>query len=264
MKIVGFGQTEEKMNSNNAIRSTNETAKVRSLVSISFESCSRALTYYNDQYDLKEGDRVFVSGEKEGEVGVVKSVTTKFRIRASEYQKVVSIAQTPIHGSYHPFADKMLSYDSNALAPDEFRKWILPPEDVCEMNDDIIVGDGYVIPLDEPGAAEDLDNPKVLDRAIEYCKEGAIGYVTIRDGIGKAFVEGTKWYEVDFELRNGYITEAYCGCPYPGLCKHLLAVAITLSIMSKKGDLDLNRDVTLIDATRFWKMIQHMGQSVTI
>lgn len=122
---------------------------------------------------LKAGDRVFVTGKLEGEVGIVESVTTKFRIRLSDFQKVVSLAQTPINGTYLPRRNMMLSYDADALSPEDFRQWILPPqEEPGEGEDEVIFGDGYEIPLNDLSAAEGFDG-KILDRAIGYCSEGS-------------------------------------------------------------------------------------------
>jgi hypothetical protein len=112
---------------------------VKSLVRIRFETFDRELTYFNDLFDLKEGDRVFVSGKLAGKVGYITSVTTKFRIRLSDYERVIAVAQTPVHGSYVPVMDKMLSYDSVALSPEEFRTWFLPPEEEIKDGDDEII-----------------------------------------------------------------------------------------------------------------------------
>ena len=108
------------------------------------------------------------------------------------------------------------------------------------------------------------ETPEVIDRALEYCRTGKIGYVSVRNGIGRAFVQGAKWYELEFRIRNNAIEEAYCSCPFPGLCKHLLAVAIMLSVISRNGDIDLDRDFVLIDKNRFFEMIKHNGQTINL
>ena len=265
MRIVGFGQEDPKPEvSKQNMTVPMDMSPVRSLVSINFERMNKALTYYNDRFDLKAGDRVFVTGKLEGEVGIVESVTTKFRIRLSDFQKVVSLAQTPINGTYLPRRNMMLSYDADALSPEDFRQWILPPqEEPGEVEDEVIFGDGYEIPMDDFSAAEGFDG-KVMDRAIGYCSEGKVGYVSVRDGVGTAFVHGSRWYEVDFRLSGNVLKEAYCDCPYPGLCKHLLAVAVMLSAMTGHGDLDIDRDFTMVCADRFWDMLRHLRQGITV
>ena len=52
MRIIGFGQEESKPRENRLDVTVTTDAPVRSLVSISFERMNRALTYYNDQFDL--------------------------------------------------------------------------------------------------------------------------------------------------------------------------------------------------------------------
>lgn len=263
MRIVGFGREETSQEPMQETRTVVTASPVRSLVSISFERMNMPLTYYNDRFDLKPGDRVFVTGKLEGEVGIVESVTTKFRIRLADYQRVISVAQTPVRGSYVPKGNVMLSYDLDALSPEEFRKWILPPPEQADERDEVIFGDGFEVPLDDPGQAEDAD-PAVLDRALEYCRSGKIGYVSVRGGEGKAYVHGSRWYEVDFRLRDNLLQEAYCECPYPGLCKHLLAVGVLLAAMLRHGDIDTGRDFTLLASDRFWNMVRHSGQAVSV
>ena len=265
MRMMGFGREEKKDTPDVLLPFVEEPKEpVKSLVGVRFDCFDKELTYFNDRFDLKEGNRVFVSGKLAGKVGYIISVTTKFKIRLSDFERVIAVAQTPIHGSYVPVMDKMLSYDSSALSPEEFRTWFLPQEEeIKDEDDEIIYGDGYVIPLDDPHKAEGA-TPPVFDRALEYCRTGKIGYVSVKNGIGRAYVAGSEWYELEFTIRNNAIQEAYCSCPYAGLCKHLLAVAIMLSVMAGNGKIDLNRDFVLIDINRFYEMVRHNEQPVTL
>ena len=266
MRMMGFGRDDKMMETPDMPIPAIEEPKapVKSMVRVEFDDAGYKLTYFNDRFDLKRGDRVFVSGKLAGKVGVVCSVTTRFRAKLSDYERVIALAQTPVHGTYKPVADKMLSYDSNALSPDAFRAWVLPPAEPSEDPDDeVFYGDGFEIPLDDPHNAEDVDHA-VFERALEYCRSGKIGYVSVRNGVGRAYVEGNQWYELEFRLRDNRIEEAYCGCPYAGLCKHLLAVAITLSVFAGHGDLDLTREFVLIDTDRFYAMIKQNDQTVTV
>ena len=47
---------------------------VKSLVQVSFPDVHRSYAYYNDAFDLHEGDLVFVSGKLAGKCGSVESV----------------------------------------------------------------------------------------------------------------------------------------------------------------------------------------------
>ncbi len=266
MRVVGFGREETKQEQETVLQngsSTEQIEAVRSLVSVRFDGKDRALTYYNDRFDLKEGDRVFVSGKLEGKPGVIESVTTRFRIRLSDYERVLSLAQTPIAGTYSHKGSMMLSYDPAALPPEEYRKWILPPKDDADSSGEIVFGDGYEIDLKSPGDAEGFD-PDVMERALGYLREDRVGYVSVRSGTGRAYVRGSRWYEVDFFLKNGIISEAYCDCPFPGLCKHLLAVTVLLGALDHHGEIDLEKDFVMIEADQFWNMIRHNDQTVTL
>lgn len=264
MRIVGFGQEDTKKETVPKGHAAEERAAVRSLVSVHFDGEDRERTYYNDRFDLQPGDRVFVSGKQKGKPGTVGSVTTRFRIRLSDYDRVLSVAQAPVHGRFSPRGAMMLSYDPDTLSPEDFRKWVLPPEEKTDgAEDEIVYGEGYEIPLDAPVAAEGFD-PDVLDRAVGYVHEDRIGYVSVRRGVGRAFVRGTRWYETEFVLKNGMITEAYCECPFPGLCKHLLAVTVLLGALNHHGDIDLEKDFTMIEAGLLWNMVCQNDQDITL
>ena len=43
-----------------------------------------ALTYFNALFDLKDGDRVYVDGKLEGQLGHVVDVSYNFKIKISE------------------------------------------------------------------------------------------------------------------------------------------------------------------------------------
>ncbi len=266
--ILGFGIGENPAAERIAVTPKEGRDPVRSLVSVRFIRDGRAFTYYNDKFTLEVGDLVFVSGRLAGQLGVVEKITTRFRINLADYQRVISKASAAVHGTYEPVLDKMVSYDREAMSPEEFRAWILPPAhwdgDGCEdREDEIIIGEGYELNLSELESSDDVD-ADVLDRAADYCRGGKVAYISVRDGIGTAFVDGSSWYEVSFRLRGDAMTEMYCDCPYPGLCKHLLAVALTIRAMVTHGDLDPEADFVAIAAGRFWSMAARTARRVTL
>ncbi len=265
--ILGFGSGEEPGSGNTDIIPGDPVQAVRSLVSVRFIGDGRAFTYYNDKFALEEGDCVFVSGKLAGKPGVVESVSTRFKINLADYQRVISKASSPIHGTYESILDKMVSYDRDALSPDEFRTWVMPPKGWDRKDgdpeDEIIIGDGYELHLPELEAADEV-SPAVLQRAVEYCREGNAAYLCVRDGAGTAFINGTVWYEVNFRLKGDAMTEMYCDCPYPGLCKHLLAAALTVRALVLKGGLRSDEDFVAVDADRFWNMAARTTKKITL
>ena len=104
----------------------------------------------------------------------------------------------------------------------------------------------------------------ILQRAVEYCENGSVAYIAVRDGLGTAFIDGTTWYEINFTLDGNMLREMYCDCPYPGLCKHLVAVALTLREMGKKDSFNFERDFVAFDANRFWTMVARTKRSITL
>ena len=103
-----------------------EETPIRSLVRVRLSGYG-PLTYYNDQFDLRPGDLVYVSGKLEGKIGKVESVSTKFRIRKSDYEKVIRKLDTAIRGDFAPADGFMVSGDPAAISPARFRSWVIPP-----------------------------------------------------------------------------------------------------------------------------------------
>ncbi len=266
--ILGFSIGETPETTAIAVAPKEELYPVRSLVSVRFIRDGRTLTYYNDRFALEPGDRVFVSGKLAGQLGIVESVTTRFRINLADYQRIIAKAGCAIHGTYESIMDKMVSYDRNALSPEEFRSWILPPahwdgDGSDGKEDEIIVGDGYELSLSDLEMNDDV-NGAVLDRALDYCRGGNVAYISVRNGVGTAFVEGTSWYEINFRLIGDTMTELYCDCPYPGLCKHMLAVGMTIRAMVRYGNLDPDAGFVAIGEGRFWSMVTQTTKKITL
>ncbi|MBQ6535323.1 MAG: hypothetical protein IJI40_00885, partial [Firmicutes bacterium] len=65
-------------------------APVRCVAQVHFPSVDKTFPYYNDLFELKPGDAVFVSGKFAGKLGFVTSVTTRFKIDLAYYKKVVA------------------------------------------------------------------------------------------------------------------------------------------------------------------------------
>ena len=63
-----------------------------SVVQVYFESRDRSWTYYNDRFDLHEGDLVYVEGKLEGVRGRVVEVSYNFRIKLADYKRVIAVA----------------------------------------------------------------------------------------------------------------------------------------------------------------------------
>ena len=259
-RMIGFMAHNETKAETPAVPAAVRTnTPVKSLVKIRFDSHSMPLAYYNDRFDLQEGDVVYVSGKLAGEPGVVISVTTKFRIHTSDYERVLALLDLTIHGSFTRVRDKMVSFDEIAITPEQFGCWVTPPEDPKkkkdeeEDEDEVISGEGYTIDINNIEACEDITSV-IAERAVNYCSEGRVRYLCIQNGVGCAYVEGSKWYRVDFRFSEGMMTDIYCDCPYSELCKHEVAVAITLKMLLKQPQFKNAGDFMALDRWLFWQL----------
>ena len=238
---------------------------VKSLVKVRFRESARTLTYYNDRFDLVCGDVVYVSGTMAGQYGVVIEVVTKFRIHTADYERVLKCLDLTIlgTGTYVQTADKMVCCLGAAISPERFEDWITPPIEQKKEKDDtdpdeIVSGDGYSIELSQISNCEDL-RQVILERGAGYYEEGRVKYIALYNGTGTAFVKGTKWYRVDFHYENGIITDLFCDCPYSGLCKHEVAVAMELKMLFKENPtLEKKEFFVAIDHAVFWRLMSRV------
>lgn len=197
---------------------------VKSLVQVYFPERNQTLTYFNDQFDLKRGDFVFVDGKLEGVRGIVREVNKNFKIKVSDYKKVISVADTNVSGKMYMAGSHFVSFDPAVLPYEKIRTWYLPPvkpEDEYETSND-----DTVITLDK------LDDMKVsqaiFERGRDYYIEDRVAYLSIDVGHGRAIVEGEHAYEVEFQYTDGEIRNLICSCPCGYTCKHEVAAMMQL------------------------------------
>ena len=274
--ILGFvaGEESEGLTVPREEKPSAETP-VRSLVKVRFQEDQRVLAYYNDRFDLHEGDLVHVSGKLSDRLGTVISVSTRFKIRLSDYEKITEKITLSMSGRFRSVSEWMVSDDPDALAADAVRAWVKPPRPktrklvqldpkldgvsegwaYVEEEDEVVLGEGFEAELDALEKCEDL-RAAVWDRAVNYLQEGRVKYISLRRGEGTAFVEGTTWYEVNFRYDSGHVTDIYCDCPYPGMCKHETAALLALQLLEKEKDFDPERDFAALDRDWFWELVE--------
>ena len=223
MNPIGFAK--EGVSSRTESRAVERRAAepVPSVVQVYFPSRSRELSYYNDRFDLREGDTVFVDGKLAGERGQVTDVRTSFKIKAADYKKVIAQADVRVEGEFRPLGAHMVTFDRGALPFEQVRTWLLPPEEE---------GEYYVhysdkrMPLGDFGALH-ISND-VRERGQFYFLTDHVRYLSL-DGVeGRAVVEGTRGYAVEFRYEDGQISRLNCSCPCGYHCKHEVAVMLQL------------------------------------
>jgi len=214
------------------------TVPVKSLVQVYFPERNQTLTYFNDQFDLKRGDFVFVDGKLEGIRGIVREVNKNFKIKVADYKKVVSVADTKVSGQMHMAGSHFVSFDAAVLPYEKIRTWYLPP---VKLEDEHETGsDDTVITLDK--LVEMKVSQVVWERGHEYYMDNHVRYISVDDGCGRAIVEGERAYEVEFDFADGEIRNLICSCPCGYTCKHEVAAMMqlkeTLDLIEKhSGDL---------------------------
>lgn len=88
-KISGFGGFGTDKKEALPVPSTKQESITprKSVVQVRFPGKGMSLAYYNDQFDLKIGDLVYVDGKLEGQLGRVTEITYNFKIKIFRVQE---------------------------------------------------------------------------------------------------------------------------------------------------------------------------------
>ena len=122
----GEEQTEiQKMNQERTI------VPRKSVVEVYFPDRQMTLSYFNDQFDLLVNDVVFVDGKLEGLRGIVRSVNYDFKIKLSEYKKVIRVADTTVKGELYITPFRYMAFDRKTLNYKKVSSWF-----ICKNEED--------------------------------------------------------------------------------------------------------------------------------
>ncbi len=201
-----------------------ERSTVHSLVQVYFPERGMAFSYYNDLFDLCCGDIVYVEGKMAGLRGRVVAVSHTFKIRLSDYKRVISLADTDVAGTFHMAGSHFLWFDREQLETERVRNWFKPPE---KMEEYVIGRDGSGFPLDR--MLDELSYEReTLEKGKEIFLKNQVVYLVIDRGEGVAIVQQDEAIEVEFEFRNGMIHNLVCECFEMGICRHKLGALFQL------------------------------------
>lgn len=200
------------------------SAPRRSVVQVRFPGWEKGLAYYNDRFDLKAGDRVYVDGKLEGQLGIVTAVNYNFKIKLSEYKRVIALVNTDVHGKFYMAGSHFVTFDPNVLSPAQAALWFRAPaseEEVYVSGDD-----DFSFPLDD--LQEMGIGSAIAERGHQYYMENRVQYLCLNGTKGYAIVRGSRAYTVEFAYQNGSIFKLVCDCfcSYP--CKHEFAAMLQL------------------------------------
>lgn len=200
------------------------TAPRKSVVQVRFPDRGTTLAYYNDQFDLHCGDIVFVDGKLEGLRGRVVDVNYNFKIKISEYKRVIAVADTEVHGRFYMAGSHFVTFDPTALPSNKVATWYMAPP---KEEDEYVSGtDDFSFRLDDLKGFKASD--AVAERGHEYYMENKVVYICVDGTSGYAIVEGGSPYEVEFTYCDGKISGLICSCFCSYNCKHEFATMLQL------------------------------------
>lgn len=233
-KIGGFAAEYHKENQQEPciVEPQIMTSPKKSVVQVYFGN-GRKLAYYNDQFDLRPGDMVFVEGKMEGQRGRITEVNYNFKIKLSDYKRVIAVVDTTVSGQFLMAGSHFVTFDPETLPLEKVRSWFMPP---AKEEDIIITGND-----DSAFWIEDLSGMQIThviaERGHDYYMENRVRYLCINGTHGYAIVEGNRGYEIEFEFCDGEISNLVCDCPCTYHCKHEFAAMLqlqeTLAIIAK-------------------------------
>lgn len=112
----------------------------KSVVRVHFPARNMNLSYYNDAFDLKCGDIVFVEGKLEGLRGRVVDVAYNFKIKLYDYKRVISVSDTNVQGEFFFAGSHFVTFDRSTLPYEKVIAWFKSPATEDEIfvsgNDD--------------------------------------------------------------------------------------------------------------------------------
>ena len=220
---IGFHGYEEEKKEDLQPLEIGENKPVKSVVQVQFPSQGRSFAYYNDRFDLLVGDIVFVEGKLEGVQGVVTEVSRSFKIKLSDYKRVIAVADTTVKGELYFGGSHLIAFDKNVIPYNKIRGWFLPPE----SDEEVAVGYD-----DESFFYEDIEDfkikPEIADRGFDYYNRNKVVYISVEGTTGKAIIVGSKPYEVSFDYDDGEIRNVTCDCFCSYHCKHVFAMLLQL------------------------------------
>ena len=251
---ISNGNKEQNQNDNNK-----EKRIPTSLVDVLFVN-GQTFCYLCDIDNIKVDDIVEVEGKMEKKLGKVVKVKKSFKVPKFDMKWVVKTVDRTISGDFKLLGDMYLSYNAQ-FSPSVFSNlWTKRKYKESE-----IYGEGELsLNLDKFEKDEMFDDELLLIKGKEIYKNDDVLYIACENGKGKAFVNGSSLYEIDFEIDGlDIITRLECDCPCMDNCKHEVALLYKLRELSKKIDL-LNDKFVVCDKYVFSKILPHAKGNITI
>lgn len=233
----------------------------KSVVQVYFPHRGMGWAYYNDRFDLKVGDYVYVEGKLEGYRGQVTEVNYSFKIKLSDYKKVIAVIDTNVVGDVYLVGSHVVSFDRNALPFSKVRTWYNAPEN----EEDYEVGndDSFSFPLDDLTKMNVAH--AVADCGGRYYANNSVIFIEIDGTKGRAIVEGSENYEIEFNYSEGEISNLKCSCFCSYTCKHEFAAMLqlqeSLKLIADNYETHYTDYFAIISKHEFMKMVMSKKSS---
>ena len=196
----------------------------KSVIEVFFPDRHLTCSYYNDMFDLKRGDIVYVEGKLKGLRGRVVDINYNFKIKLSDYKRVIGVADTDVIGEFHLAGSHFITIDEGALKYEQVATWFKAPDN--EEEEYASSSDDEFFNLNDLSGMN-IKN-EIAERGHEYYIENRVVYIELNHGKGRALVTGNRTYDVEFNYDGEDITGLVCNCYCTGACKHEFAVMLQL------------------------------------
>ena len=256
---IGFAaetEQEDKRTFENVPIQKEPTIIKKSVVDVYFPDRELTCSYYNDMFNLKRGDIVYVEGKLEGKRGRVVDINYSFKIKLSDYKRVIGVADTDVIGEFHLAGSHFITIDESALKYEQISTWFKAPEN---ENEEYASSSGdEVFNLNDLGGMN-IKN-EVAERGHEYYIENRVVYMELSHGKGRAIVMGSKAYDVEFFYKDEDITSLVCNCYCTGACKHEFAAMLQLrdiltTLKNEYPFIDHNDYLAAVSKTSFFEFV---------
>ena len=196
----------------------------KSVVQVHFPTKNRTLGYYNDSFDLHRGDLVYVDGKLAGQRGRVVEVIYHFKIKLSDYRRVVAVADTEVHGTFYLAGSHLVTFARETLPYSKVRSWFKAPE----QEETYVTGHDSETLCDLDHLDDLQVSSTIADRGYIYYLEDRVKYICLDGSNGCALVQGSTMYEVEFTCHGREVSDLLCDCFCSYTCKHELAAMLQL------------------------------------
>lgn len=193
-----------------------------SVVRVYFPARNMTLSYYNDRFELKAGDYVYVEGKLAGQRGRVMQVNYNFKIKLSDYMKVVQKVDTDVKGRLYMAGSHFVTFEPSVLPPRKVQSWFMAADEEHYASG----SDGTVFELDRLNSFP--VSRQTAQKGTDYYHQNRVRYICVDKGRGMALVQGTQPYIIDFGLSGRTVSRLTCSCFCTGCCKHEYAFLLQL------------------------------------